>query len=83
MKPNALMLTVTTRLIARSHPAIRCHHFPINIAAHRRGNLLGFTRSAQPTRMLRAPAHTFVCMGVQKRLSKCHSRLTLFIFTRL
>jgi len=37
------MLAITTRLITRSPAAIRRYHFPINIAAQRCGDLLGFT----------------------------------------
>ena len=43
MKPNTLMLAITTRLITRSSAAIRRYHFPINIAVQPCGDLLGFT----------------------------------------
>ena len=49
----------------------------MNIGAQRCGDLLGFTCSAQPTRMLRTPERMFVYMVARKSLSKCRSRHTM------
>ena len=43
MKPNTQTLAITTGLIPRSPGPIRRTHFPINIAAQRCAELLGFT----------------------------------------
>jgi hypothetical protein len=48
MKPNTPMLELTTGLITRSPAATHRTHFPINITAQLRGDLLGFTQCVQP-----------------------------------
>jgi hypothetical protein len=76
MKPNVPMLAITTSLITHSPAAIRRNDFPINIAAQRYGDLLGFTSFSPTYQNASRPERTFVYMVVRKSLSKCHSTLT-------
>jgi len=48
MKPNTPMLAMTTGLISRSPGPIRRYYSPMNIAAQRCGDMLGFTQCVQP-----------------------------------
>ena len=78
MKPNTPMLAITTGLISCSPGSICRHHFQLNIAVQRLRCIVGLhiKRSAQPTKLHRAPERTFAFMGIPKSLSKCHLRQT-------
>ena len=75
MKPNTPTLAITTGLISCSPGSIWRHHFQLNIAVQRLCCIVGLhiKRSAQPTKLNRAPERSFAFMGIQKILSKCHS----------
>jgi hypothetical protein len=78
MKPNTPTLAITTGLISCSPGSICRHHFQLNIAVQRLYCIVGLhiKRSAQPTKLHRAPERTFAFMGIPKSLSKCHSGIT-------
>jgi hypothetical protein len=77
MKPNTPTLAITTGLISCSPDPICLHHFQLNIAAQRLFCIVGLhiKRSAQPTKLHRAPERTFVFTVPRKSLSKHSSQI--------